>query len=113
MSYTVLLQASSGGGMYSQLIFFAGLLLVFYFFMIRPQQKRQKEQKNFRESIKKGDMIVTIGGLHGKIVAMSNDTVTLEADKGVKLIFEKTSISLEATKKYAGENSKVKELSEA
>jgi preprotein translocase subunit YajC len=82
-------------------IFFPLIIIVFYFFMIRPQQKKTKEQKVFRESIKKGDNIVTVGGLHGKIVSLENDdTFVLEVDKGIRLKFEKSAISLEASKKY-------------
>lgn len=82
-----------------QLILFGGIALVFYFFMIRPQQKKQKDQKNFINEIKKGDNVVTIGGMHGKVYALTDDTVTVEVDKGVKLTFEKSSISLEASKR--------------
>lgn len=82
-----------------QLILFGGIALVFYFFMIRPQQKKQKDQKNFINEIKKGDNVVTIGGLHGKVYALTDETITIEVDKSVKLTFEKSSISLEASKK--------------
>lgn len=82
-----------------QLVLFGGIALVFYFFMIRPQQKKQKDQKNFINEIKKGDSVVTIGGMHGKVFALTDDTVTVEVDKGVKLTFEKSSISLEASKR--------------
>ncbi len=101
MIYGILLQAETpqGGGWIQQLVLFGGIALVFYFFMIRPQQKKQKDQKSFISEIKKGDAVVTIGGMHGKIYALTDDTVTIEVDKGTKLTFEKSSISLEATKK--------------
>jgi len=101
MIYNILLQAQTpqGGGWVQQVILFGGIALVFYFFMIRPQQKKQKDQKNFISEIKKGDNVVTIGGLHGKVYALSDDTVTIEVDKSVKLTFEKSSISLEASKR--------------
>ena len=70
-----------------------------YFFMIRPQQKKAKDQKNFVNSMKKGDSVVTIGGLHGKIASVDATTVVLEVDRGTKLTFEKSSISREATVK--------------
>ena len=91
--------APQGGGWIQQLVLFGGIALVFYFFMIRPQQKKQKDQKNFINEIKKGDNIVTIGGMHGKVYALTDDTVTLEVDKGVKITFEKSSISLEASER--------------
>ncbi len=74
--------------------------LIFYFFMIRPQQKKQKDQKKFREELKKGDTVVTIGGMHGRIYAVDADTVILDVDKGVKLTFEKSSVSQEASKRF-------------
>lgn len=95
----VLLQAQ-GGSQWGTLILFGGMFVVMYFFMIRPQQKKAKEQKLFRESLKKGDEIVTLGGLHGVIYSVeSNDTVVVEVDKGIKLTFEKSSISSNASKK--------------
>jgi preprotein translocase subunit YajC len=67
--------------------------------MVRPQQKKQKDQKVFIEELKKGDSIVTIGGLHGKILEIDDLTVVLEVDRGFKLKFDRSSISMEATKK--------------
>lgn len=98
----VLLQAQAQGSpAWLQLVFFGLIGVVFYFFMIRPQQAKQKEAKKFLESLKEGDNVVTIGGLHGKLVAIhdSKGTVTIEADRGVRLTFEKSSISAEVTKK--------------
>ena len=70
-----------------------------YFFMIRPQQKKQKETKKFIEEIKKGDEVVTIGGIHGKVYSVEDDTVHLELDKGLKVKLEKSAISLDFSKK--------------
>lgn len=81
------------------LLMFGAMILVIYFFMIRPQQKRQKDQQKFREDLKTGDKVVTIGGMHGRIDSMNADTITLDVGKGMKLIFEKSSISMEASKK--------------
>ncbi|MBC8109852.1 MAG: preprotein translocase subunit YajC, partial [Verrucomicrobia bacterium] len=63
------------------------------------QQKKQKEQLLFKDSLKAGDKVVTIGGLHGKITEIKGDTITLDVDRGTKLTFEKTSISAEMSKK--------------
>jgi preprotein translocase subunit YajC len=102
MILDILIQSQpQGGGWMSQLLLFGGIAIVFYFFMIRPQQKKQKDQKNFINEIKKGDTIVTIGGIHGKVYAQEEDTVTLEVDKSTKMTFEKSAISLEASKKKA------------
>ena len=87
MLVSVLLQAAQPGFDYSSLILFAAMGLVFYFFMIRPQQKKQKEQKKFREELKKGDLVVTIGGLHGRVYSVDAETITLDVDKGIKLVF--------------------------
>ncbi|EJF10508.1 preprotein translocase subunit YajC [Pontibacter sp. HSC-14F20] len=96
---TIFLQAAPDGGMLPQLLMFGAIILVFYFFMIRPQQKKAKDQKKFREELTKGMQVVTIGGLHGRLTAVNDDTVEIEVDKGVRLVFEKSAISLEATAK--------------
>ena len=83
--------------MLPQLLMFGAIILVFYFFMIRPQQKKVRDQKKFREELTKGMTVITIGGLHGKLVAIDDDTITLEVDKGVRLTFDKASVSMEAT----------------
>lgn len=101
MLHFILLQAGTGLENYINIIFLVGIGIVIYFFMIRPQQKKQKEQKGFIENIKKGDMVVTIGGIHGKIAAVEDTAVVLDIDKGVKIKFEKSAISLEASKQYA------------
>lgn len=108
MLATLFLQAPNNaqGSSLMSLIFMVGIFAVFYFFMIRPQQKRQKEQMKFRDSVKKGDRIVTIGGIHGKIVEVHKDTIVLEIDRGVKIILEKNAISMEGSKRYETENAK-------
>lgn len=68
------------------------MLVVFYFFMILPQQKKQKALKAFRENMKQGDKVVTIGGVHGKILEI-NDTTVLISSEGSKLRFEKSAIA--------------------
>lgn len=68
------------------------VVVVVYLFMIRPQTKRQKEEKKFREGLGKGDKVVTIGGLHGKILSIDDKSVLLEVDESVKLRFEKAAI---------------------
>lgn len=75
-----------------------GIVVVMYFFMIRPQQKKAKEQKKFIEEIKVGDKVVTIGGAHGRIAEMEDDTFVLEVERGGRIRFNKSSISLEASR---------------
>lgn len=97
MVKSILLQAGEGGGL-SSLILFGGIAIVFYFFMIRPQQKKQKEQKKFIEEIKRGDNVITIGGIHGKVMSTDETTVTLEVDKGVKMTFNKSAVSMDSSR---------------
>ncbi|MDH5366111.1 MAG: preprotein translocase subunit YajC [Cyclobacteriaceae bacterium] len=99
MIRTVLLQAGGQGFDPMTLLLWGGIFVVFYFFMIRPQQKKAKDQKKFISEIKKGDSIVTTGGIHGKVFSVEDETVTIEVDKSTKLTLEKSSISLEASKR--------------
>ncbi len=73
------------------------IIVVFYFFMIRPQLKKTKEQKKFRENIKVGDKIVTIGGIHGKISDIQDATFMITVEGGVKLKIERSAISMDAS----------------
>ena len=68
------------------------MIVVFYFFMIRPQSKKQKDLKKFRETLKAGDKVVTIGGVHGKILEV-NDSTVLANSEGSKIRFEKSAIA--------------------
>lgn len=86
----VFLQAKSPD--MSMMIMLIGIPIVFYFFMIRPQQKKQKEAKKFRESLSKGEEVITAGGIHGKIVAVDGEVVVLDVDRGTKLTIEKSSL---------------------
>ena len=96
---TVLLMAPpQGGSQQSSWMTFIPLLLiivVFYFFFIRPQMKRSKDQKKFRESLQKGQKVITIGGIHGRIVEIQDTTVTIEVENGVRLRVEKTAIAID------------------
>lgn len=89
--------AQGGGGM-GQLIMIPLIIVVFYFFMIRPQSKKAKEQKEFRETIDKGSKIVTIGGIHARILEVKDTTLVIEAGNGIKLEIEKSAVSVELTK---------------
>lgn len=100
MLATLLLQVPSGEGLTS-LLFPVAIGLVVYFFMIRPQQKRTSDAKKFRESLVKGSRIVTIGGLHGLVVELTEDTVVVEVDRGTKLRFDRSAIAREVGTKAA------------
>jgi preprotein translocase subunit YajC len=84
----------------SPLISFLPLLLiivVFYFFMIRPQMKKQKDLRNFREALKKGDKIVTTGGIYGKINDISGQVITIDVGNGVHLKVDKNAVLADPT----------------
>ena len=82
------------------------LFVVFYFFMIRPQQKKAKDARKFRESLQKGAKVVTIGGMHGKVVEVSEKTVLLEVADGVKMRFEKSAIAMDNSMQLTAETAK-------
>ena len=82
------------------------LFVVFYFFMIRPQQKKTKAAKKFRETLQRGTKVITIGGLHGKVVDVNDKTVLIEAADGVKLRFEKSAIAMDGTMQLTEETAK-------
>lgn len=86
-------QGAGGGSM--TLIFILLLLLIFYFFMIRPQQKKQKQIEEYRSKLAKGDKIVTIGGLHGKIVDVQEKVFVIEIADGVKITIEKAAVAVD------------------
>lgn len=88
--------APSGISAYMRPILLIGIVVVMYFFMIRPQSKKQKEQRKFQDDIQKGDRIVTISGIHGKITEMDEKTITIEMENG-KMKLERAAISSENT----------------
>jgi preprotein translocase subunit YajC len=69
------------------------IVLVFYLFFIRPQMKKSKDQKKFRENLQKGNKVITIGGIHGKILEISEKTITLDVGNQNKMTFEKSAIA--------------------
>jgi preprotein translocase subunit YajC len=97
MKINILLQAGSGFDP-KQLFVLGAIAIVFYFFMIRPQVKKQKDQKKYVDELKRGDKVVTTAGIHGKIADMNDATFLVEVDNGVKIRFDKSAISLEASK---------------
>ena len=80
------------GNSMSSLIMIVAMIAIFYLFMIRPQAKKQKELKKFREAMKPGDKVVTIGGIHGKILEIAESTVLISSE-GTKIRLEKSAIS--------------------
>ncbi|MBN2638644.1 MAG: preprotein translocase subunit YajC [Bacteroidales bacterium] len=93
----VMLQAATGESQSSWMSMLPLLLIfvVFYFFFILPQTRKSKAQKKFREALKKGDKIVTIGGIHGKIAEVKETTVVIEVGTGIKMTLEKSAVSMD------------------
>lgn len=96
MTYIVFAQAAEGGGgafggsggLIFMLLFFA----IFYMFFIRPQMSKQKKEKNFRANLKKGDRVITLGGIHGRISSLDDRSVLLEVDDKMKLRVQRSHI---------------------
>ena len=99
MNHLIFLQApAAGAGSNYTLFLLGGMILVFYFFMIRPQAKKAKEAKKFQTDLQKGDKIVTIAGIHGKINKTNDDgTVEMETSPGSYIKIERSAISMEWT----------------
>ena len=89
----MILLKAAGTGM-SSLIMFGMIFAVMYFFMIRPQIKKQKQESVYRLALKKGDSVITIGGIHGKITDVKNDAFIIEVYGGTKLKVLKTAVSM-------------------
>ena len=96
MNLFALLQAAPAaqpqGGGWSMWIMLALIFVVMWFFMIRPQRKQQKELQNFRDSLKKGDKVVTIGGIYGTACEIKENNVLIEVDNNVKIRVSKNAL---------------------
>ena len=97
MSWFLLMAQPGGGGAQSNPIAaflpIVFIIVIFYFLLIRPQQKRAKQQRAMMEGLKSGDQVLTIGGLHGTVAAVDQDTVVLRVADNVKLTFNKSAIA--------------------
>ncbi len=94
MSFISLLQAAGAQGQGLSLIVTMVLMIaIFYFFLIRPQSKRQKETEKMLAALKKGDKVVTIGGIHGTITSVKENTVVLKVDDNAKIEFNRTAVA--------------------
>jgi preprotein translocase subunit YajC len=92
LSVVLMGQPQQGGNPYGSLIFLVLIIVVFYFFMIRPQVKRQKELTNYRNSLKKGDKIVTTGGIYGKIAEIEDQAIIIEVEDKMRLKVDKNAV---------------------
>ena len=97
MLNSILLQAQAANPI-MQFLPIVLIIVVFYFFMIRPQMKKAKDHKKFIEELKKGDKVVTSAGIHGKIVDLNETTFLIEVEGGTKIRFDKSAVSLDASK---------------
>lgn len=91
-TFILLQDAAPAGGGYSSIIMIVLLIAVFYFFMIRPQSQKQKKINAFRSGLKRGDKVMTAGGIHGRIHEIKDKIVMLEVDKNVTLRVDINSI---------------------
>lgn len=99
MIHQIILMAGPGAEQnpVMQFLPFVLIIVVFYFFMIRPQMKRAKEAKKFRESLQKGDKVVTIGGIHGKIAEIEETTLIIEMVDKARIRVSKEAISQDSS----------------
>lgn len=88
---------AKGGNPIMQFLPIILIVVVFYFFMIRPQLKKSKDQKKFHAAIQKGDKVITIGGVFGRIVDVNDTSFIIEVEGGGKLKILKSAVSLENT----------------
>ncbi|MFD2598934.1 preprotein translocase subunit YajC [Sphingobacterium corticis] len=95
MLSTILLQAQGGLGMFVPMIL---IFVVFYFFMIRPQMKKQKDHKKYIQELGVNARIVTTAGIHGRIVEVNDTSFLVDVGSGVKIRFDKSAVSLDASK---------------
>lgn len=85
-------QGDGNGGGTMGIVMIVALIAVFYFFMIRPQNKKQKEIRQFRENMQKGDKVITAGGIHGKIKEIKDNVIVLQVDDNVKITIDKAMV---------------------
>ena len=88
-------QAAEGGNALMNFAPFILIIVVFYFFMIRPQMKRQKELRKYREALKKGDKVITTGGIYGKVSEVKEQHVIVEIAEGIKVKMDKSAIVMD------------------
>lgn len=101
--------------MWTTVIMFVAIIAIFYFLIIRPQKKRDKETKAMLDAMKKGDKIITIGGIHGTVVAVKDQSVVVKVDDNTRIEFTKSAVSTVVNKDAAkaNPNKKKEEKAEA
>ncbi len=96
--------AGAGGSMMTMLLPFVLIIGIMYFLMIRPQNKKQKELQNMLDSLKKGDKVITIGGIHGTVSNVKDDVVSIKVDENCKIDFNRSAIATVVNPKAAAES---------
>ncbi len=92
----ILLMATEGeGGGFAAFLPLILIIVVFYLFFIRPQLKKQKDARKYREALKKGDKIITIGGIHGKITEVQEKTFTVEVAPEIRFRIERSAVAMD------------------
>ena len=110
MSFISLLQAAAGSGsMLMSVLPFGLIILIFYFFIIRPQNKKQKETEKMLSALKKGDKVVTVGGIHGVISSTKEKTVIVKVDDNAKIEFSRNAIATVVVEKAEKDSKAVKD----
>jgi preprotein translocase subunit YajC len=92
MAFILMGPAQPGTSPFQTLIPLLLIIVVFYFFMIRPQVKRQKDLRNFRDSLQKGDRIITTGGIYGKINNIQDNVITVDVGNNVTIKVDKNAV---------------------
>ena len=105
--------ASTTMSFVSTIVPFVLIIAIFYFFLIRPQNKKQKETEKMIAALKKGDKVVTIGGIHGVVSSTKEQTVIVKVDEGAKIEFNRTAIATVIVDKADKKSSKKEEVAEA
>jgi preprotein translocase subunit YajC len=103
--------AAPGGSLITSFLPFIAIIAIFYFLIIRPQNKKRKETDRMLSALKKGDKVVTIGGLHGTIQSVKESTVIIKADDNVKLEFLRSAVS-SVVQPSASKEDKIEEKTE-
>ena len=110
MSFISLLQTEAGSGsMLMSVLPFGLIILIFYFFIIRPQNKKQKETEKMLNALKKGDKVITVGGIHGVVSSTKEKTVIVKVDDNTKIEFSRNAIASVIVDKVEKESKSAKD----
>ena len=112
MRFISMLQEQATGSPLMTIIMFGLIFVIFYFFIIRPQNKKQKETEKMIAALKKGDKVITIGGIHGVVATTKEATVVVKVDDGTKIEFSRSAIASVVVDKKEEEKANKKALKE-